>query len=79
MAAALVLRPSRRLLKAALHREVDRAFDADETACFETVKANEHVEFYEYATRRTPFRKRLKTSIFAYEDQPERRRIRRPA
>lgn len=71
---ALVLRPSRRLLKLALHREVDRVFDLDETACFEVVKQNEHIEFYEYQKRRTPHRERLKTTIFAYSTAPERRK-----
>jgi len=77
MRAPLVLRPSRRLLKAALHREVDRVFDLDETACFELVKANEHVEFFEYPRRRTPFRERLKTTIFAWSYAPERRKVTR--
>jgi hypothetical protein len=73
----LVLRPSRRLLRQALHSEVDRVFDHDETACFEVVKANEHVEFFEYPRRRTPMRQRMKTTIFAFETAPERRKAAR--
>lgn len=71
MAGAVVLFPSRALLKQALLVEVDRCFEADHVGCFETVKANEHVELFEYASRRTPFRKRLKTTIFALSDRPD--------
>lgn len=73
----MALRPSRRLLRRELHRLVDDAFDREETACFETVKANEHLEFYEYSSRNTPLRKRMKTTVFAISDQPERRKVAR--
>lgn len=77
MSTSLVLRPSRRLLRKALHEQVDRVFDLDETACFEVVKANEHVEFFEYPKRRTPHRERLKTTIYAVASAPERRKAAR--
>ncbi|HEX4334629.1 MAG TPA: hypothetical protein VH062_01880 [Polyangiaceae bacterium] len=72
---AKVLRPSLALLKRALHREVDRCVDEETVGCFEAIKANSHIELYEYSSRKTPFARRLKTAIFAVSDQPERRKL----
>lgn len=75
-AAAIALRPSRRLLRAAFLREMGLVFDRGVPACFELVP-NEHVEIHEYPNRRSPSRERRTTTIIALADQPERRKGRR--
>lgn len=62
-----------RRLRAAFLKECGRVFDAQQTACFEYVKQNEHVDLYVYPHRRSPFRERVKKTIKA---PPPKRRVR---
>jgi hypothetical protein len=64
------VRTSLALLKLAVHTEIDRCLDAGSAGCVELVRTNEHIELYEYPSRRTPLRRRLKTTIYAFTDEP---------
>lgn len=70
MARRRALRLSRRAALPAFHDEIDRCLEEVATACFETIKSNEHLVIYEYANGENRLERR-KTEVYGFTDDPE--------